>query len=294
LNFSPDESLSERAKLYRAILWIFGMLLSFLTMAIAARELSDTLDPFEIVFLRSTVGIIVILALVLHYGRGAISTQRLPLHIFRNVIQYAGNLSWIIGVGLIPLAQVFALEFSIPIWAGILAVLFLKEKITIGKIIAIVFGFTGVLVILRPGLATIELGSFAVLAASISFAIANTCTKSLSRTDRPITILFLMYAMQWPISAVGAYFVWAMPALADVPWILLLGGTSLSAHYTMTRALMLADITVVLPIDFIRMPLIAVLGYFLYAEPFSIWIFLGAVLIFSGNYYNIYRERKAT
>ena len=274
------------------------MLFSFLIMAIAARELSDTLDPFEIVFMRSSVALAVVIGVILFqkmsHGSVGISTQRLPLHIFRNIIHYFGNLAWIAGVGLIPLALVFALEFSIPIWIGILAVVFLKEKMTLGKIVAIVFGFTGVLIILRPGLVSIEMGSLAVLAASISFAIANVCTKSLSRTDSPLTILFLMFAMQWPISAVGAFFVWTTPAWADIPWILILGGTSLSAHYTMTRALQLADITVVLPIDFIRMPMIAVLGFFLYNEPFSAWIFIGAILIFSGNYYNIHRERKNT
>jgi drug/metabolite transporter (DMT)-like permease len=291
---SIDDNLIKRAKLYRAILWIIGTLFSFLTMAIAARELTDTLDPFEIVFLRTSVALTVVICCVMYHGRKAIKTQRILLHTTRNIIHYAGNLAWIIGVSLIPLAQVFAIEFSIPIWVAILAVLILGEKMTTGKIVAIVFGIIGVLVILRPGLVAIDAGSFAVLAASISFAIANVCTKSLSGTDNPLTILFLMFAMQWPISGIGAYFFWTTPVWADLPWILLIGVMALSAHYTMTRALQLADVTVIIPIDFIRMPLMAVIGYFLYAEPFSAWIFLGAILIFSGNYFNIYYERKAT
>jgi drug/metabolite transporter (DMT)-like permease len=269
-----------------------GTLMSFLTMAIAARELSDTLNPFQIVFMRTSVALVIVLAMVAHQGKAAIYTQRLPLHFFRNIIHYGANLFWIVGVGLIPLAQVFALEFSIPIWVALLAVVFLKEKMTIGKIVAIVLGFAGVLIILRPGLVSTDFGSLAVLAASLGFAISNVATKSLARQDSALTIIFLMFLMQWPIGAIGASIVWITPEWADVPWIALIGVTALTAHYTMTRALMLADATVVIPIDFIRMPMIAVIGFFFYAEPFSAWIFLGAGLIFAGNYYSIYRERR--
>jgi drug/metabolite transporter (DMT)-like permease len=294
LSSSIDHSLSKHTKLYRAILWITGTLFSFLTMAVAARELTDTLDPFVIVFLRSTVALAAIMCCVLYHGRKTINTQRIFLHTTRNVIHYAGNLAWIIGVSLIPLAQVFAIEFSIPIWVAILAVLFLGEKMTIGKTVAIVLGFVGVMAILRPGLILLDYGSLAVLAASMSFAIANVCTKALSGTDNPLTILFLMFAMQWPISSIGAYFFWTTPVWSDLPWIIIVGIMALSAHYTMTRALQLADVTIIIPIDFIRMPLIAVIGYFLYAEPLSLWIFIGAILIFSGNYFNIFYERKTT
>ncbi len=289
-----ENNLNERDKLYRAVLWMVGTLVSFATMAIAVRELTDTINSFEIVFLRTWVALTIILGIVLLRGWKTISTKHLRLHIFKNFIHYIGNLTWIVGVSLIPLAQVFALEFSIPIWVAIFAVLFLKEKLTLGKIIAISCGFLGVLVILRPGLITIDQGSLAVLCAAFCFATANVITKSLSKTDQPLTILFLMFIMQLPISAIGAYFVWTSPVWADYPWILLVGIMSLTAHYCMTRAITLADVTVVIPIDFMRMPIIAILGFYLYSEPFSIWIFLGAVLIFSGNYFNIYHERKKT
>ena len=289
-----ENELHERGKLYRAVLWMVGTLVSFATMAIAVRELTDTINSFEIVFLRTSVALTIILGIVLFRGWKTILTNHLRLHIFRNSIHYIGNLTWIIGVSLIPLAQVFALEFSIPIWVAIFAVLFLKERLTIGKIIAISSGFLGVLVILRPGLITIDQGSLAVLSAAFCFATANVITKSLSKTDQPLTILFLMFIMQLPISAIGAYFVWTTPVWTDCPWILLVGMMSLTAHYCMTRAITLADVTVVIPIDFMRMPIIAIIGFYLYSEPFSIWIFLGAVLIFSGNYFNIYHERKKT
>ncbi len=263
-------------------------------MAVAARELSDTINPFQIVFLRTIVAFSVVVVLVFRAAPGAISIRRPRLHIFRNVVHYFGNLTWIIGVGLIPLAQVFALEFTIPIWVAMMAVFFLKEKMTVGKLVAIVLGFIGVLIVLRPGLVAIESGSISVLIASLAFAVAFVTAKSLSRDNTPLAILFWMFALQLPISAIGGIYVWSTPEWVDLPWILWIGVTASTAHYSMVRALALADVTVILPIDFIRMPMIAVIGFFFYAEPFSIWIFLGAVLIFAGNYYNIHRERRGS
>ena len=287
-------TLGENNKLYRAILWMCGTLISFATMAVAVRELTDTINSFEIVFLRTSVALAIILIIISFRGWKNIYTKNIRLHVFRNTIHYIGNLTWIIGVSLIPLAQVFALEFSIPIWVALFAVLFLNEQLTIGKIIAIAFGFIGVLVILRPGLIAIDHGSLAVLCAALCFATANVITKSLSTTDSPLTILFLMFVMQLPISSIGACFVWTVPMWEDCPWILLVGIMSLTAHYCMTRAITLVDVTVIIPIDFMRMPVIAIVGFYLYNEPFSVWIFLGAALIFSGNYFNIYCERKKT
>ena len=294
MNIQTQTTLNNKDRLYRAIFWMCGTLISFATMAVAVRELTDTINSFEIVFLRTSVALTIILIIISLRGWRNISTKVLPLHVFRNTVHYIGNLIWIIGVSLIPLAQVFALEFSIPIWVALFAVLFLNEKLTIGKVIAIGFGFISVLVILRPGLMAINQGAVAVLCAALCFAATNVITKSLSKTDNPLTILFLMFAMQLPISAFGAYFFWTVPVWEDCPWIFLVGTMSLTAHYCMTRAITLVDVTVIIPIDFMRMPIIAIIGFYLYNEPFSVWIFLGAALIFSGNYFNIYHERKRT
>ena len=269
-----------------------GALMSFLGMAIAARELTDTLNPFQVVFLRTSVAIVIVLVIVARAGRSAVYTRRFMTHLFRNLVHYGANLAWIAGVALIPLAQVFALEFSIPIWTALFAVIFIKEKMNLGKLVAIVFGFGGVLIILRPGLVAVELGSLYVLAASLGFAITHVATKSMSRTDSALAVLFYMFVIQWPLGLIGAVLVWENPVLADIPWILVVGVTALTAHYCMTRALKLADATVVVPIDFLRMPIVAVIGFFFYAEPFSGWIFLGGGLIFIATYYNIRFESR--
>ncbi len=270
-----------------------GTLFSFLGMAIAARQLSQTLDPFQIVFLRTSVALAIVLIIALKLGRAPIRTRRFGFHLVRNGVHYCANFLWIFGVGLIPLAQVFALEFTIPIWLAIFAVIFLRERMTLGKAVAILFGFGGVLIILRPGLVAIEAGSLAILGASVGFAMSNVITKALTRTDSSFAIVFYMFVIQWPIGLVGASLVWVMPTWNDVPWIGLIGVTALSAHYCMARALALADATLVIPIDFLRMPMIAVIGFLFYGEPFSAFIFLGAILIFAGNYYNIRAESRA-
>lgn len=286
-------STDSRTQLYHAVFWMVGALLSFLGMAIAARELTDTLNPFQVVFLRTSVAIVIVLAIVAKSGHAAVITRRLGTHVFRNLIHYGANLAWIAGVALIPLAQVFALEFSIPIWTALLAVLFIKEKMNAGKIVAIVLGFGGVLIILRPGLVAIELGSLYVLVASIGFAITHVTTKSLIQTDSALAVLFYMFVIQWPLGMIGAALVWVTPTLLDVPWILLVGVTALTAHFCMANALKLADATVIVPIDFLRMPIVAIIGFIFYAEPFSAWIFLGGGLIFAATYYNIRFESRA-
>ena len=283
---------SDPKSLRQSLFWITGALVSFLTMAIAARELSDTLSPFVIVFFRTFFGFLIISVIVAFYGFKHVSTNQISFHFLRNSIHYLGVVAWIMGVGLIPLAQVFALEFSVPIWVAILATLFLKEKITTGKLIAIVLGFVGVLIILQPGIIGIEYGSIVVLFAAFSFSIVHVCTKFLSQKDNASTILFIMFSMQLPVSLILAFIFWTMPSWEDLPWLIFVGITALSGHYTLTRALMLADATVILPIDFLRMPLIAILGYFIYSEPFSVYIFIGAILIFGGNYFNIYMEKR--
>ena len=177
LKTKAEYEYNERSKLSSAILWMTAALASFTIMAVAARELTNTMDPFTVVFFRTLVALtIVTVLMILSRGEG-VSTRVFHLHILRNFIHYLGNLTWIIGIGLIPLAQVFALEFSTPIWVAVFAVLFLREKLTIGKIIAISLGFSGVIIILRPGLIPIDTGSIAVLCAAICFAIVHVITK---------------------------------------------------------------------------------------------------------------------
>lgn len=267
-------------------------LLSFMAMAIAGRELSDTMNTFEILFFRSLVALSIILLVIIRTGWAPLRTRHLSLHVLRNVFHYGGQFGWFLGISLLPLATVFAIEFTIPIWAALLAVIFLGERMNLGRSVALASGIIGVLIILRPGAEIVEVGSLVVLAASFCYAVNYIYTKKISAFDTPIAVVFYMNLVQLPLGLVPAIFLWVPPTVADIPWIILVGVTGLSAHYCLTRAFALADATLMLPIDFIRLPLAAVIGFIFYQEGIEIALFIGAIIIFAGNYYNIRLETK--
>ena len=286
------ENLTPAARLLWASAWMVGTLTSFMAMAVAVRELSDTLQSFEILFFRSLIGLLLLLPLLPKYGATAWKTRRLKLHMVRNIFHFGGQFGWVYGIALLPLAEVFAIEFTIPIWAAILAVIFLGERMNAGRIIAIVLGFAGILVILRPGAEIINPAAFVVLGCAVCFASAHAGTKSLSATDSPLAILFLMSVIQLPMSVIPAYLQWVTPGWNDAGWLLILGGSGLTAHYCFTRAFQLADATIVIPMDFLRLPLIAVVGFLFYNEAIEAATLTGAAMIFVGNYYSIFREHR--
>jgi len=277
----------------RAAAWMGGALLSFSLMAIAVRELLDTMGTFEILFFRSSISFLMVLAVLPRYGIGALRTRRIGLHATRNVLHFGGQAAWVYAIGVLPLATVFAIEFTMPVWTAVLAMLLLGERLNHGRIVMLVLGLAGILIILRPGLAVIHPGALATLAAAVCFASVMVATKRLSATDSPLAVLFYMSVMQMPLGLAPALPDWVTPTLADLPWIVAVGGAGFGSHYCLTRAFMLADATFVVPLDFLRLPLIAVVGALFYGEPIELVTLLGAAVIFAGIYYSLTRERRA-
>ena len=271
----------------RAALWMSGTLLSFMAMAVAGRELSTELTTFQILFFRSLVGLAVIIALLQRAGWRHVKTGAFGAHLVRNLAHFGGQYGWFYGLALIPLTEVFAIEFTVPIWTAILATIFLGERMNRLRALAVVLGFAGILVILRPGVAMVSPPALAVLAAALAFAIAHTLTKRLSGSDTPIAILFYMTAIQLPIGLALALPGWVWPSRSLWPWVVVVGVTALSAHYCMTRAFRLADATVVMPLDFLRLPLMAVVGFIVYGEALQIWVLVGATIVFAGTWLNL-------
>ena len=193
---------------------------------------------------------------------------------------------------LLPLAEVFAIEFTTPIWAALIAVLFLGEKFNLGRLASILLGFIGIIIIVRPGVTSINPGTIFVLAAAIGFALTLTSPKQLTKTELPLTILIYMALIQLPIGAAMSSMVWVTPDQNQLFWLFAVGIVSLSAHYCSARALSLADATVVVPMDFMRLPLIILVGYLLYNESAKFVVILGATIIFAGNYFSIRYEQK--
>ena len=276
----------------RGVLWMLGAVLSFAAMAVAVRELQRHMDSFQILFGRSVVmlGIVGTIALA---ARGTVMrTQRIGLHVFRNTLHLTGQYLWVYSIGALTLATVFAIEFTIAVWVAVLAATFLHERLTQGRVVQLVLGVVGVLIILRPGTLSFHPAALVMLLGSFCYGGSLASTKALSSTEAPRTVLLWMSLVQTPVTLLAALPSWVTPPASTFPWILLIGMTSYTAHYCMTSAMRLADATVVAPIDFIRLPLIAVVGALVYAEPFDPMVIVGAAVIFTGTYYSLSRERR--
>jgi drug/metabolite transporter (DMT)-like permease len=285
MKFSSPSAL--RAPIVGAALWMTGAIFSFIAMAIAGRELSAELTTFQILFFRGLVGLVVIVVVLRHAGWWQVRTRVFGTHLIRNLVHYGGQYGWFYGIALLPLAEVFAIEFTMPIWTAVFATIMLGERINRQRALAIAVGFAGVLVMLRPGVAVVSPAALAVLGAALAYGFAHTLTKRLSGTETPLAILFYTTAIQLPLAFFPALYDWAWPSAAAWPWVLVVGLSALSAHYCLTRAFMLEDAAVVMPMDFLRLPLIAVAGLMIYHEPIEFWVFVGAVIVFAGSWMNL-------
>lgn len=269
-----------------------GSIASFLTMTVAGRAIMPELDVFQVMEMRSVIGWFILLPLVLASGGFAAMRTKRPLqHIGRNVVHYAGQFAWLQALTMIPLAQLISIEFTTPIWGALLAVLFLGERMSARKIAAIMLGLVGVFVIVRPGATAVDPGHLIMLAGAVAFGISVVMVKSLTRTDSVVAIIFWMLIIQSVIGLVPAIAVWRTPTPEMWPWILLISFTGMSSHFCMARALSYAEATVVMPMDFLRLPLSALVGFLLYSERIDLFTAVGAALILTGNLFN--RQRRA-
>ena len=272
-----------------------GALLSFSLMAVAIRVLAGTLSVMEILAVRSGLGLAVMVALLILRPelRRAIRSQRPALHLFRNTIHLAAQYLWAMSILLLPLATVFALEFTSPAWALLLAVPVLGERLTASRIGAVVLGLIGVLVILRPGMETFRPAALLVLAAAIGFAITLITTKKLTRTDSTFAIIFWMNVIQLPLALVPSDPLFVMKlGLGQLPAFAAVGFTGLASHYCLANAFRAGDASLVVPLDFLRIPLIAVIGWWLYGEALDVLVFIGAGLIIGGVLWNLRSETR--
>jgi drug/metabolite transporter (DMT)-like permease len=279
----------------RAALWMIGAILSFSLMAVAGREVLGDLDTFELMFYRSLIGAVIVTTIGAATGRlTQIRTTQLGLHAVRNVFHFAGQNLWFYGVSVIPLAQLFAFEFTTPIWVALLAPLVLGERMTGTRAVAILLGFLGILIVARPGFSPLGVGHLAAALSAIGFAGTVLATKRLSRGETVWTILFWMTWMQTLFGLVIAGFDGeiTLPQRVDIMWVAIVGLGGLTAHLSITSALKCAPASIVAPMDFVRLPIIAVVGMLLYNEPLEIAVFAGATLILAGNLLNIRAARQ--
>jgi drug/metabolite transporter (DMT)-like permease len=268
--------------------------LSFVAMAVAGRELAGTMSPFEAVALRSLVGIATLAPLAATSGFAILRTARLRDHVARNAVHFVGQVSWFYALGVLALAMVTAIEFTMSLWAILLAALFIGEKIDGRRWLTVLFGFAGVLAIIRPGVETVSLGALIMLMGSLFYGGSIVMVRSLTRTESAFAVVFYMNVCQFLLGLAVSVFDWTWPGWAQFPWIIAVGWAGLSAHYCFTRALALAEVSVVSPIDFLRLPTTALVGFLAYRETVDIWVWIGAAMVFGANYANVWRAARAS
>lgn len=280
MNRTPSKSM--------AALWMAGWLALMLMITVAGREALRELNVFQVMLIRSAVGLLLLSPLIYRAGGWpALATRRLPQHIVRNTIHFGAQLGWFFALTLIPIGQLVAIEFTMPIWTAILAAMFLGERMTVWKFGAIVLGIVGVVTIVRPAAGEINPGQLIALAAAVGFGVSIAIVKSLTRTEQTVAIIFYMLAVQTAGSLLPALYVWQWPSPAAWGWAVVIAFCGTFSHYCMARALLYADATVVVPMDFLRVPLTAVAGWLLYSERLDAFTVLGAVLILAGNLVNL-------
>ena len=281
----------------KAAIWMTGAIASFSTMAVAGREVSFALDTFEIMLFRSVVGVIIVVFAAIAFGTlRQINRQQFSLHFARNIMHFIGQNLWFYAVTVIPLAQVFALEFTSPIWVILLSPLLLGERITLIRAAAALMGFIGILVVTRPNMAGINTGVIMAASSAIFFAFTIIFTKRLTRTQSITCILFYLTVLQLGFGLITAGYDGdiALPNAETLPWLVLIGVAGLLGHFCITNALAIAPATVVVPIDFVRLPVIAIIGMLAYGEILDLWVLLGSGIIFASNYLNILSETRGS
>lgn len=268
-----------------AFAWVLGAIASFVAMAVAGREIQAEMNTFELMLYRSAIGFAAVAAIVvLGPGFRAVRPARPWLHVGRNLVHFAGQNAWFYAVALIPLGQLAALEFTNPIWVALLAPVFLGERLTGARVFAAELGFAGVLVVAEPGVTPFGAGQAAGLIAGLGFALTALFTRRIMAHDAVLCVLFWMTLSQGTMALVLA-----APGGVPVPspgvagWLAVVGLTGLSAHYALTSALAAAPAGVVAPMEYLRLPIVAMVGMWAYGEPLRATVFAGAALIVAGN-----------
>jgi len=287
--------MNSFSKTIQAAIWMTGTIVSFSAMAVSGREISFDLDTFEIMMYRSIIGLIIVLLLAkLFKTHREITTQNLSLHFYRNLSHFTGQNLWFYALTLIPFAQLFAFEFSVPLWVMLAAPFLLGERLTNIRIISILVGFIGILIVTRPWLAGLAPGIIPAALCAIGFACSVIFTKQLTQKVSITCILFWLTSMQLLMAVICAGYDGdiSLPSSSNFIWIIIIGIGGLLAHFCITKALQLAPATVVTPIDFCRLPVIAAVGYVFYNEALDLFIIGGAIIIFIANYINIWSETQ--
>ncbi len=275
-----------------ATLLMLGSALLFTIMIAAIRLASEEVNAFIIVFYRNLFGFIIVGPILFKNGLNLLKTKKLKIYFLRSFVGLLAMFTWFHGVIYTPLAEAVALNFTMPLFVIIVAALVLTEKIRWRRWLATLIGFTGTLVVLKPGFEVITLGHLEILLSSLFMAIAFILVKKLSLTEPTDKIVLYMLLINTPISFIPALFFWEWPSLYIFMWLIIIGISGTLAHFMFTKSVSLVEITSIIPIDFSRLPMTAVIAYVFFLEKPSLNTFIGGTIIFVSTIYILHREIK--
>lgn len=259
---------------------------------IAVRQSIRNLSVAEVAFFRATLVALLMLPWVIRSGLSCLYTKRIRLHALRAAFLYAATLTWVYAVAHMRIADVTAINFAAPLFTVIFTFLFLRETVGPQRLGALILGFLGVLVILRPGIVEITPPALSALASAACFAASHATARALGRTEKANAMVFYLYALAAPMALLPALFDWRIPSWTDMGWLTVLAALTLLAQQGLTRALIAAPASVVMPLNFLQLPLVALFGLVLFGELSDVWTWTGAVVIFGSSYYIAQRESR--
>jgi drug/metabolite transporter (DMT)-like permease len=283
--------LDKLPPITQALLWsLFGTVTGGL-MNVLIRAAAEEIDPLEVVFFRNLFALILMIPFIVRLGPGALRTSKMGFYTLRAVVAFISMVTWFIGITIVPLATATALNFTAPLFATILAAVVLHEQVRVRRWTAIVIGFVGVVVILRP-FGPLDINMLVLLFSAATAAMGSITVKFLSRSEPAVAIVSYMVIYLTPISLVPALFVWQWPSLETLLYLVLLGFCGVLSHFGVTRALAAADASAIAPFEFLRLPYAAFLGFIFFAEKPDAWTWIGAAIIVGSSLYVAHREAK--
>jgi drug/metabolite transporter (DMT)-like permease len=283
---------TERGNVLRGALLMAAAAVMFAIMHGSVRWVSAEIHPFEVAFFRNFFGFLVLIPWFATQGLGPLRTKRFGLHMLRASSNVVAMVMFFMALSMTPLAVVQALGFTAPLFATVLAILILGEKVRLRRWTALIAGVIGALVIVRPGIQPLDAGSLLTLGSAAVWGLTLIMIKVLSRTDSAVTITAYMVLLMTPLSLVPALFYWTWPGPEAWFWLAFCGVTGTLAQLLMTQSFRVADATVVMPFDFTKIVWGALIGYLVFGEVVDVWTWVGAAVIFAGVTYITYRERK--
>ena len=273
----------------KGALWMTAAAASFALMTWSIRALVP-MGPSEIIFMRSLFGLVMVLPWLKLPKGGMAERKNMKFFGLRGVLSYLAMMAWFYAIQNVVLADAVALQFTLPLFTILFAIAVLKEQVGLRRWMAILMGFIGALIIIRPGFAEVNSAALLVVLSAAIYASANIVIKKMLKTENAVTVVFYLHIMTLPLALAGAIPYWVWPGWAELPWVLVLAATGSMAHYCFSRALAIADVSVVMPFDYLRLPFLAAIGYFAFGEVPEIWSWIGAGIIIASTLYIARRE----